>query len=354
MKKLYFLAVLFVLSVPALATVHTVSNDPMRPAQFDNLQTAINAAAAGDTLYILGTPYVYPNVSAHKRIVLMGSGHVPMLEGGYPTRINYLDIAAASKGSLYTGLWLNGMEIRSSTDSVIIENCRFSGWIDMRSVWNNPASNGVKNLEIRNNVFVAGGIHFEGASSLYKINITNNIFSAGAQIIRAQSASNTYLTIANNVFYGADPNAPVNNFALDEVRYATIRDNIFYARKPARNCNPSTAVNNLVFTTGYSSLGGSLTESNTISGQNPMFVNYPTSDDGTFNDGDEVYDFTLQAGSPGINAGQYGDTIGVDESLNLKGTPSIPQITTFTISNDKVNVGDNISFSVEAKSAGIE
>jgi len=39
-------------------TSHTVSNDPGTPAQYDNLQEAIDAAANGDIIYIAGSPNI--------------------------------------------------------------------------------------------------------------------------------------------------------------------------------------------------------------------------------------------------------------------------------------------------------
>jgi hypothetical protein len=34
------------------ATIRTVSNDPQNPAQFTTIQAAVNAAAAGDPVYV--------------------------------------------------------------------------------------------------------------------------------------------------------------------------------------------------------------------------------------------------------------------------------------------------------------
>ena len=54
MKPSLLLACLL-LATASSATVRTVSNAPSQPAQYNDLQTAINAASTGDTLYVLGT-----------------------------------------------------------------------------------------------------------------------------------------------------------------------------------------------------------------------------------------------------------------------------------------------------------
>ena len=52
MKKLILLCVAAGSLFTAKAAVITVSNNPNSPGQYTSLQTAIDAAASGDTLYV--------------------------------------------------------------------------------------------------------------------------------------------------------------------------------------------------------------------------------------------------------------------------------------------------------------
>jgi hypothetical protein len=59
----------------AWATVLTVSNNPDRPAQFTQVDPAIAAAAAGDTIYVYGSLTTYNDFIINKRLVVIGAGY---------------------------------------------------------------------------------------------------------------------------------------------------------------------------------------------------------------------------------------------------------------------------------------
>lgn len=69
MKSSLLLLLLLVASL-AQGTIRTVSNNPDRPAQFDNVNAAIAAAVAGDTIYVHGSQFTYPDFTVTKKLIL--------------------------------------------------------------------------------------------------------------------------------------------------------------------------------------------------------------------------------------------------------------------------------------------
>jgi hypothetical protein len=59
MKTILTTLIVGIFSLSSMATVHTVSNNPNSPGEYNNLQTAIDAATNGDTLYVHGSPTSY-------------------------------------------------------------------------------------------------------------------------------------------------------------------------------------------------------------------------------------------------------------------------------------------------------
>lgn len=61
----------------ASAKQWSVSNDTLAPAQFDELQAAVDSADVGDTLLVAGTGTSYGDVIIDKPLVLIGAGYTP-------------------------------------------------------------------------------------------------------------------------------------------------------------------------------------------------------------------------------------------------------------------------------------
>ncbi len=80
------------------AASHTVSNNPLIPAQFTDLQTAADLAADGDTLYISGSDTSYGDLYLGKKLTLIGEGIRTSDLFGFKTRLEriYLCIDAIS------------------------------------------------------------------------------------------------------------------------------------------------------------------------------------------------------------------------------------------------------------------
>src|SRR5688572_6960344 len=87
-KKLVVLAMYVLYSLPVLGAVRTVSNNPTRPAQYTTFSAAQTASAVGDTIYVYGSPFTYPDFTVTKRLVLIGAGYSPNNQFGQPTTIS--------------------------------------------------------------------------------------------------------------------------------------------------------------------------------------------------------------------------------------------------------------------------
>lgn len=122
----------------SFATVHVVNN--AGPGDFPSVTAAVTAAAAGDTLYLVGSPTSYGNITLTKRLTLIGPGYFleqnpntnqnkmraiigylylqPALPLAEPTR----DFNSGAAGSHIMGLQFDN-EVRVYVNNVIIERC---------------------------------------------------------------------------------------------------------------------------------------------------------------------------------------------------------------------------------------
>jgi hypothetical protein len=75
MKKVTALFVLLMMTFASFAVIRTVSNDPNNPAQYNTVQAALNACNHGDTVYVNGSQFTYPDFQITRRVVLIGGGY---------------------------------------------------------------------------------------------------------------------------------------------------------------------------------------------------------------------------------------------------------------------------------------
>jgi hypothetical protein len=64
-------------SSEAGATIRTVSNTGISIAQYNNFASAHTASAAGDTIYVHGSPTSYGSISITKNVKVIGPGAWP-------------------------------------------------------------------------------------------------------------------------------------------------------------------------------------------------------------------------------------------------------------------------------------
>jgi len=344
MKKYTLLLAAAIVAAASFAqTAHTVSNNLANPAQFTEIQAAINAAADGDTIYVAGSATGYGNVLVNKRIVLIGAGYQ---QTGANTRtlISELDIVSSTDNGGGSGSRISGLLINANLDGdpdqiisdVIIERCLINrgdlinvnfglneNWIfrnnivyqDQNNVRHNFLCGAAVNLRLENNIF-------QGESS----SSTNNAYFQ----VRSSSA-----IVTNNVFFDY-------TIELDD---ALVTNNIFLDQSftDLGVVSSNSTFNNNIFN-GESTPG---TSTNTLN-------NNLNSDPGFVNENNRFFDFgedlNLTTASPGKSAGTDGTDIGVyGGNFPIVFEPSNPQITQLLINTVQIPVGGELEFTVQAE-----
>ena len=307
MKKLIHfvtLACALTIGTKSFSTIIVVNNNFSNPGQYNNLQTAIDAAFDGDTIHIEPSPYCYScgEVYLTKSLTLMGVGFNPAYGNANIALLGQLRMSgtACSVGATIIGLktGLIAMACGQPSYNFVARNCQIEsfgstyesncfsavGWyntiIENCLVGNFSNSWGGDNVIARNCVFAGSSFNFGAINNLV---VQHNLFVFNLTDINQTGISANGALFENNVFYRVGPRmgngAPITN---------------------------STFNNNLAYQTLNDALvGGTNTGENNISGQDPLFVNYV---DGTVYN--SSYNFRLTDVSPGNNTATDGSDIG--------------------------------------------
>lgn len=343
------------------ATTWTVSNNPNKPAQKDNLQTAIDEAQEGDTLLVYGGGADYGNITLNKQLRIIGEGighqvQTPTVSTFYMTR-NTDDETISSSGSIIEGMKfianfyvcqnsgdiLNNIAIRrcqlpdfriayssgTACSDVSVEECYLTSYIRM----NSSTPENATGLRFLNCVMGAFASDYATAGVLvancwmYNQNIT------GQNILWAE---NMFINCSGGPLDAQ--NQPDSDFSRNLVWGGGLVD---YFMNPDNNFIGS---NNLVSVNPA--------PENEFDAD-PLFTNYTG---GYFN---WNHDFTLQAGSPAAaNAAQGLGEIGLggglaagyfNENGNLPQGPRGPEVTSISTPSVTVSTEGTLSISGSAK-----
>ncbi len=315
------------------ATVRTVSNEPGYPAQYTTVADAIAAAAAGDTLYLTGSGTSYGTIYLAKPLTIIGAGYN---NGSAATTVGSVFCRVGSTGSKLIGLYVAGSHIYPTSDgpntNILIERCRFYST-------QNPGYS-MDGLVIKNCV-IDGPVNL--GSDWTNVLITNNLLIGSNYYYNNSISGSTSpsVLISNNVF------SISAGYALQNIQYAVVSNNIFYGGGPANNGALNCAFNNNIsYQTPDDALPptGNVGAGNLV-GVDPLFVNVPDAN------GNLSYDYHLQAGSPGKNAGTDGTDIGLYGGGAplvgaLDGVARIPLVTTFNLLNSSIGLGGSLNVQI--------
>ena len=341
-KHVLFLAAATMAMASYAQTSHTVSNNPANPAQFTEIQEAINAANDGDTIYVAGSATNYGNVLVNKRVVLIGAGWIQ--DGANSrTRITQIDITTTTDNGGGSGSVITGFRVEGNLDGdpdetisdILIERNLFTG-DDFNA---NFRSN--ENWAFRNNiVYQTNTSTFPNflCGTAVNLIVQNNIFqgeaSGGTNESLFQVTSPSAL-IANNVFYDYvlefDNSTVANNIFIQQnftdrgrtSENATFNNNIFFGEN-----NPSGATN---------TLNNNIFDNPGFESADTDFYNYPADD------------ITLASASPGKNAGTDRTDIGVfGGNFPMVFEPANPDIIQLLINTVQLPVGGELEFTIQA------
>lgn len=374
MKNLFTIALTLImgLSLDATARVLTVSNVAARPAQFTNLQAAVDSAGFGDTILITGGGNVYGNTSITivKPLVLIGEG----VNNTTVSRLTFgrFNSTLSSNGSRVFGLrFTSGVNFNpnfagSQAGQTVLSNFIFERCFFDLTPANAGASpgeglvirNDVSNVTIRNSVFIAptstGALNVGiGVYSQNNIQILNCVFSGSptvAEFTNGERLLNGSLVIRNSVFI----NSPNTVFALrggsGTLRGVIFENNIFYASEPT-GCTECTFNNNLTYLCNANALpptAGNNVGSGNIVNADPLFTTFPQLG-GAFS---FAHNYALRTGSPAIGSGTNGTNIGLTGGSapvnNIPQFPKIPAVTQVDIPVSSVPVGGTLQINLRA------
>lgn len=362
MRKITIMAALVCLFAPAFATIRTVSNNPDRPAQFTQVDAAIAAAVAGDTIFVHGSQFTYSDFTITKRLVVIGAGYNSNNQFNLPTTVSSINLnrdtgLQNASGSVITGFLITS-QIRNNGNPGVDNVTIFRNRINNVIYAYNPSISGIysNGWLIYNNIIsqVQGGSGGSTSSSSGNITIQNNIFTSGVFGFSMSS-----VLIDHNVFHGGD--------ALGTLYYATITNNIFVRTTGnvfSASVNFNTFNNNLSNLTTVSPtaptnsfLGGTNSGAGNFVTVDPLFVSVTN-----LNNYATTFDYRLQTSSTVRNAGTDGTDLGIyggtrsfpsggasGSGFDTSALPPIPQVTEVNIQNATLQPGSQLNVNVKAK-----
>lgn len=353
MKKLIFLLAFVVIANATFAVVRTVSNDPNNPAQYNTVQAALNASNHGDTIYVNGSQFTYPNFQVNRRVVLIGAGYNVSNQLNLNTTVSLITLfkdtgVNDASGTVIMGFYV-ACQVYLAGGSLPVNNIRMTRNTLANcspSVRIEGASN---NWTIYNNIIR----YIEVDPAATNVIIQNNIITSNIS-----GGNQSSVIIDHNIFQGQ---------GLSNIRFATVTNNIFV--RNAGNCIDggvqfNTFNNNLsiLSTVGptaptNSFLGGPNSGASNFVAVDPLFENVAN-----FDSYNAANNYRLKSTSTVRNAATDGSDLGIyggaypfpsggapGSGYDTSPLPPIPQITAVNILNSSLQPGAQLQVNVQAK-----
>jgi hypothetical protein len=353
MKQLFSLFLL-VAAVNVFATIRTVSNNPSTIAQFNTIQAAISAAAAGDTIYVHGSPNVYAAFTlTNKQLVIIGPGWSPNKNLPLIAQVNGFTITGATSSNTE----IQGLEI---TNAIVIQtnhpdNLRFiRNRFKIIDFSLGEPSVVYTGYLFEGNVFGGSVVRGNGASTYQNFLFQNNYFfnfsEGNSSVIGFTNSVNVVFN--HNLFYG--PPSGTRTVFSNNTRFLTITNNIFVRRDAGSENSFSTFNNNITFgavnNTPWAS-NSNIDGGGNVANTDPQMVDQISVNAGVDN---PLLDFTIALGAAN-NSGSDGKDMGLlyDVSGSLNWTNSrnsrLPFIFSMNIVNPTIATGGTLNIKVEAR-----
>jgi hypothetical protein len=335
--KPYLVLLGVLLNITAFGKIWIVdSNVGSSTKDFTTLQAAHDGAAAGDTLYMIGSPldYITDRVTVTKKLIIIGPGYflnenpdtqssilTAIIDSNVPLQCEELIFAAGSSGSAIMGMVING-RIQVNTNNILIKRNLISqkGGCGSTSL----VVSGSNVLIVQN--YIVGATLSPGNFVILinpgftNVIINNNYLShncsgCGPDIF-AISGTGSSMEITNNIVNGGT-----------SVTDATVQNNIF--------------TSNNTFSASASIIRNNIHAANLLPGGNGNLNGVPTASVFMMT-GSTDGQWSLKTGSPALAAGFGGTDCGLYggvEPYVLSGIPPIPAIYSITapLVGDKVN-----------------
>lgn len=350
MKNSNFILALIIIcaafAIPKLTngTVWRVNNNAsliQNPSQTGNctnckqdLNSAVAAAASGDTIYLEGSATPYAGLSISKNVTIIGTGYFLSGAGSnsylqfntYPSVINStITFASGSAGSVIEGIMYTALsEMLINTNNITVRRCYIS--VSTSGILH---TTGTTNITIKQNYIVGQFGNNGSGATTQNVIITNNYFGQRVTLLTGSTGFVEHNVLAGGISNHA--NVQVSNNILASVlensvnTTANIHHNVIYNTFPAwltsapGNTNTSLALAN-IFTTGSST-------------------------DGNW-DVAASCNICLSTSSDGTNVGMYG---GISPYIK-SGIPNIPTIYQLDVQHTIIYQGQTDSTTVSTRS----
>jgi hypothetical protein len=358
MKQLFsflFLAI----TAGAFATVHTVSNNPATLAQFNNINTAVTAAATGDTIYIHGSPNAYfAFTQTNKQLTFIGPGFSPEKNLGFTALVPGCTITGAlCANSEYQGITFTST---ISINSAVPNNLRFiRNNFSQLSISINQGGVTYSGYLFEGNLFDNSSADAATNSTYQNFLFQNNYFYESACCRDANIGgffNTTNVLFDHNLWFGAG--SGVRNAFTNSCRFLTITNNVFVRRNASSSNSNSVFNNNITFYPAGSvnpgapwTLNGNVNGGGNADNLDPQMVAQASVNAGTNN---SIADYTIPAG-PANNTGSDGKDMGllydVTGSLNFTNSRNarLPRIFSMNVITPTVAAGANVTINVDAR-----
>lgn len=332
-------------------TVHTVSINPKIPAQFESFQEALDAAAAGDMIYVHPAKDNYDgedSVIINKAVTIIGGGFYndKNTYAGEITKFNRIRILPTAGKIKIANLAASRIIIEGSDSNIIND-------LDLEYIYADRVD-----LITNNGYFLSNELHiinailpliffenWEQIEETAKINIENNILGQIA------NGGGVNLLIRNNIF---NPSI-FGKIALANVYNATIANNIFIGDDAENSIGISTTdfciyERNLSYETNDNFVGGTdnIIGANNFNNRNPSFTSVLSN----WNTIERIVqsNFNLVNGSPAIGSGTEGTDIGISGGaypFNPQIRYGFPHVKSIKVNNPVLGISDTLRFTIE-------
>lgn len=353
------------------ASTWTVSSNPSTIGQFSTIQAACDAAADGDTIYVYGSPNVYPAFTVmDKKLVIIGPGWRPDKDLPHQAVVSGCNLRNSPGPGSPSGTELQGLVFTQTANLGAAIGGGDVGSNDLRIIR-------CHFMNSLNFSFSATGILFEScifwtamafsSSSTYQnILMQNNLFFFNHCCVSSMISGLTNsvnVRLDHNLFYSSNNNGG-NQIAIfsSNCNALSLSNNIFNQSNAGLNLSFSTFTNNITNNGGLAAANAIsnatpwLVNSNVDGGGNISNTNPQMGDQAAINAGnfDPLLNFTVatgaanNTGADGKDMGLLFDTTGSLNWVNARNS-RIPRIFSMNITTPTIAQGGSLSVTVEAR-----
>lgn len=335
MRNLVLTLIVAALVSNASADIIRVNNNNGISADYSNLQTAIDSANAGDTIYLEPSSTNYGTITVNKRVSIYGPGYFLAENAGQQANVNTskvtdLNLAPGSEFSSITGLQItNTLSIVAG--NLAITRCRFTSTSTCIR-FDGTASN--TNVLIAQN-YITGDIGNGAGSQTFTVFFRNNFiggatisFEPGIVCDFTNNVMNWYSspvynsTFVNNIFINTN-----NNVSTQPIYNNGFQNNLFRSSAVVVDTSQGN-LNDVNINNIFQGIANSSTD-----GQWQIIPGSLADDRGK----------EIPAGTP-TDIGMYGGP----NPYKLSGVPAIPTIYDLVVPTSNTTGGLNVT--IRAKS----